>query len=206
MKFEMKPLPYDYNALEPHISERTLKFHYDKHHAGYMKKLKGHIEGTPQASESLEQLIEKADGGVFNTAAQVWNHDFYWSSLSPDGGGKPGSGLAKALDEHFGGTDKFLAEMKKAATGHFGSGWAWLVGTEDGKLAVTSTHDADNPIRHGQVPLLTIDVWEHAYYLDTQNDRGEYVDRVLDKLINWQFAEDNYNAFMGGSADARRAS
>lgn len=206
MKFEMKPLPYDYDALEPHIGARTLEFHYDKHHSGYMKKLKAAVADTPLADRSLEAIILESDGGVFNSAAQVWNHDFYWRSLSPDGGGTPGDDLHKALKEQFGDFDTFRNKLKSAAVGEFGSGWAWLVVDTDGKLAVTSTHDADNPLTSSQTPLLTIDVWEHAYYLDVQNDRGEYVDRVLDDLLNWDFAERNLKAVREQAADARRAS
>ncbi|NNE61860.1 MAG: superoxide dismutase [Woeseia sp.] len=191
MKFDMKPLPYDYGALEPHISARTLQFHYDKHHQGYMNKLKSAIQDTPQADQSLEEIIVRADGGVFNSAAQVWNHDFYWRSMMPNGGGTPGSGLKKAIDNHFGGVESFLKRMKDAATGQFGSGWAWLVADNEGDLKVMSTSDAKNPLQQGLTPLLTIDVWEHAYYLDTQNDRGGYVDKVLAELINWDFAEAN---------------
>ena len=206
MKFEMKPLPYDYDALEPHIGARTLEFHYDKHHTGYLKKLKAGIEDTPLADKSLEQIILESDGGVFNSAAQVWNHDFYWRSLSPDGGGKPSDYIGAALQEQFGDLKSFREKLKSAAVGEFGSGWAWLVAEPDGTLAVTSTHDADNPLTANQSPLLTIDVWEHAYYLDVQNDRGEYVDRVLDELLNWDFAEQNLRAVRDEASGARKAS
>lgn len=193
MKFEMKPLPYDYDALEPHISARTLKFHYDKHHHGYMKKLENAIGDSPQADLSLEEIIVKSDGGVFNSAAQVWNHDFYWRSMMPNGGGSPGSALQAAINKQFGDVGSFLKRMKDAATGQFGSGWAWLVADAQGKLQVTSTSDAQNPLQQGLTPLLTIDVWEHAYYLDVQNNRGAYVDKVLAELINWDFASANFN-------------
>jgi len=204
VKFELKPLPYDYDALEPHISARTMQFHYDKHHQGYMKKLKAATEGTPQQDKSLERIILDSDGAVFNSAAQVWNHDFYWQSLSPNGGGKPGEMLADAIKDQFGDFDSFQERLKAAATGQFGSGWAWLVVGSDGKLQVTSTSDADNPLRSGQTPLLTIDVWEHAYYLDYQNERGTYVDKLLDHLVNWQFAEDNFRS-AGRQESPRRA-
>lgn len=206
MKFEMKPLPYAYDALEPHISEQTLKFHYDKHHSGYMKKLKAAIEGTADADRSLEDLVAKADGGVFNNAAQIWNHDFYWQSLSPDGGGEPEGELLEAVNKHFGDVATLRERLKEAAAGHFGSGWAWLVADKQGALKVISTHDAGNPLRDGMTPLLTIDVWEHAYYLDTQNDRGAYLDRVLDKLINWSFAADNLKAMEAGKSPLRLVS
>lgn len=191
MKFEMKALPYDYDALEPHISARTLEFHYDKHHHGYMNKLKKAIQDTALADLTLEEIILKSEGGVFNSAAQVWNHDFYWRSMIPNGGGTPGTELKSALEKHFGDIDAFLKRMKDAATGQFGSGWAWLVADLQGELQVTSTTDAQNPIQQGLTPLLTIDVWEHAYYLDVQNDRGAYVDKVLAELINWDFAAAN---------------
>ncbi len=192
MKFEVKPLPYDYNALEPHISARTLEFHYEKHHRGYMKKLQSAIGDTPQADLTLDEIVLKSDGAIFNSAAQVWNHDFYWRSMMPNGGGSPGPALKGAIEKHFGDVNSFLKRMKDAATGQFGSGWGWLVVDQQGKLQVTSTSDAQNPLQQGQTPLLTIDVWEHAYYLDVQNDRGEYVDRVLAKLINWDFAAANF--------------
>lgn len=197
MNFEMKPLPYDYNALEPHISARTLEFHYDKHHHGYMKKLRKAIEDTPMADQTLEEIVLRSDGGVFNSAAQVWNHDFYWRSMTPNGGGTPDAALKGALERHFGSIESFLSRMKDAATGQFGSGWAWLVADSEGDLKVVSTSDAKNPLQQGLTPLLTIDVWEHAYYLDTQNDRGAYVDRVLAELINWDFAAENYQQASG---------
>lgn len=205
MKFEMQKLPYDYAALEPHISEQTLRFHYDKHHAGYMKKLKAAIGDTPEAEHSLERLVKESSGSTFNLAAQVWNHDFYWRSLSPDGGGEPQGELATAVNDAFGSFDSLRSSLKEAAAGHFGSGWAWLVAGTDGRLQVTSTHDADNPIRYEQTPLLTIDVWEHAYYLDVKNDRGKYLDRVLDNLLNWKFAAENYTDATDGKPIQLRA-
>ncbi len=194
MKFEMKPLPYDYDALEPHISSRTLKLHYDKHHSGYMAKLKAQIEGTPAEDQSLDSIVTGSSGGVFNAAAQVWNHDFYWRSMKAGGGGQPNGDLKTQIDESFGSFAEFRDKLKNAAASHFGSGWAWLVMRSDNKLEIVSTHDADNPLCHGMTPLLTIDVWEHAYYLDTQNDRGAYVDTVLNELTNWNFAESNLSA------------
>ncbi|ANO50258.1 superoxide dismutase [Woeseia oceani] len=194
MKFEMKPLPYAYDALQPHISEQTVKFHYDKHHTGYMTKLQGQLAGTPDEQKSLQEIVETSSGGVFNLAAQIWNHDFYWQSLTPNGGGAPGGELAEMIAAEFGDFATMRGKLKDEALGHFGSGWAWLVLGKDNKLQICSTHDADNPLRAGATPLLTVDVWEHAYYLDTQNDRGGYLDRVLDNLLNWQFAEDNLSA------------
>jgi len=197
MNFQMKPLPYDYDALEPHISARTLHFHYDKHHHGYMNKLKKAIQDTPLADQTLEEIILRSEGGVFNSAAQVWNHDFYWRSMTPNGGNTPGADIKGALEKNFGDVEKFLTRMKDAATGQFGSGWAWLVSNSDGDLQVVSTSDAKNPLQQGLTPLLTIDVWEHAYYLDTQNDRGGYVDKVLAELINWDFAAENFKKATG---------
>ena len=188
MKFEMKPLPYDYAALEPHISARTLRFHYDKHHSGYLSKL----------------LVTGSSGAVFNAAAQVWNHDFYWQSLKADGGGEPDGALLQRIVDTFGSFADFRERLKNAATGHFGSGWAWLVLAADDELKVISTHDADNPLCSGMTPLLTIDVWEHAYYLDTQNDRGAYVDAVLDNLLNWEFAGQNFSAATATGKAARK--
>jgi len=190
VNFELPALPYEKNALEPHISARTLDFHYDKHHRGYMTKLKNAIEGKPEADKSLEQLVQTAEGGVFNNAAQVWNHTFYWNSMAPDGGGKPEGKLLERIEKDFHSHEDFAQQFAEVAKGEFGSGWAWLV--EDGdRLRVLSTHDADNPLRHGMKPLLTIDVWEHAYYLDFQNDRASYVQGVIDHLLDWRFAARN---------------
>jgi Fe-Mn family superoxide dismutase len=191
MKFELPPLPYDTRALEPHISERTLEFHYGKHHQSYMTKLKAAIEGTSDEQKTLEQLIQSSAGSIFNNAAQVWNHTFYWNSMSPDGGGKPAGSIAGFIERDFRSTDNLIEKLSAAATGQFGSGWAWLVQRPDGRLDVTSTADAENPLQHGLRPLLTIDVWEHAYYLDYQNERGKYVQAFVSELINWDFAGRN---------------
>ncbi len=193
--FTLPPLPYPDNALNPVISTQTISFHYGKHHQGYVNKLNELVAGTSLADQSLEAVIKatanKADqAAIFNNAAQVWNHTFYWNSLQAKGGGKPTGALAAAIDQSFGSFDAFKAELIKAATGQFGSGWAWLVKDGD-KLMVTKTMNADNPLVHGQKPLLTIDVWEHAYYLDYQNRRADYITAVLDKLINWEFATQN---------------
>ncbi len=196
--FTLPPLPYPDNALSPAISAQTLGFHYGKHHQGYVNKLNELVTGTPLADQSLEAVIKatanKTDqAAIFNNAAQVWNHTFYWNSLQAKGGGKPTGALAAAIDQSFGNFDAFKAELIKAATGQFGSGWAWLVKDGD-KLIVTKTANADNPLVHGQKPLLTIDVWEHAYYLDCQNRRADYINAVLDKLLNWEFAAQNLTA------------
>jgi len=190
--FTLPPLPYLDNALSPAISANTVNFHYGKHHQGYVNQLNQLVAGTPLAEQSLERVITatvgKADQvAIFNNAAQVWNHTFYWHSLRPKGGGQPTGALVDLIDQSFGGYDSFKAEFTKAATSQFGSGWAWLVKTGD-KLAITKTANADTPIAHGQQPLLTVDVWEHAYYLDYQNRRADYVAAVLDHLINWEFA------------------
>lgn len=193
--FTLPPLPYDDGALSPAISANTIGFHYGKHHQGYVNNLNQLVAGTPLADEPLDAVVKATAGktdqvAIFNNAAQVWNHNFYWNSLRPKGGGKPSGMLADLIDKSFGDYDKFKAEFAKAATSQFGSGWAWLVRDGD-KLIVTKTGNADTPIAHGQQPLLTIDVWEHAYYLDYQNRRADYVAAVLDSLINWDFASQN---------------
>lgn len=188
----LPPLPYAENALDPVISANTLSFHYGKHHKAYVDNLNKLIGGTELADSSLEEIIAATAGnaekaGIFNNAAQVWNHTFYWNSLSPRGGGKPPSDLGGKIDSSFGSLDVCKKELATAATTQFGSGWAWLVQDGD-KLKVVKTGNADSPLTKGMKPLLTIDVWEHAYYLDYQNRRPDYVNAVLDKLINWDFA------------------
>ena len=192
MKFEIPALPYAKNALEPHISADTLETHYEKHHKGYLEKLKKEIEGKPEADRSLEELIQTSEGKVFNFAAQVWNHTFYWRSMQPDGGGKPSGPLLERIEQAFGSFDSFKQAFSDAATGEFGSGWAWLVVDRDGRLRVRSSSDADNPLGSAQTPLLTIDVWEHAYYLDYKNERVRYVEAVIDRLLSWDFALENF--------------
>src|SRR5262245_60658864 len=183
MKFTLEPLPYAKTALEPYICGRTVDVHYEKHHRGYLKTLQKLIGKMPMAERSLEEIIAESEGKVFEQAAQVWNHTFYWKSLSPPGQ-SPSAELAEALRQSFGGVDKFKRELAEVSTSQFGAGWAWLV-ESNGKLRVLSTSDADNPLTNGAVPLLTIDVWEHAYYLDYQQERPKYVEAVLDHLINW---------------------
>jgi len=188
-------LPYPSDSLQPIISANTISFHYGKHHKGYMDNLNKLIGGTELSGASLEQIVKKTAGvpekqGVFNNAAQVWNHTFYWKSLKPGGGGKPMGELAKKVDAAFGSFDHFKKEMAAAAVSQFGSGWVWLV-AEAGALKVVKTGNADTPLTGAQVPLLTIDVWEHAYYLDYQNRRADYVNAVMDKLLNWEFAAEN---------------
>ncbi|MDF2694773.1 MAG: Superoxide dismutase [Labilithrix sp.] len=190
MAFELPPLPYAKDALAPHISAETLEYHHGKHHAAYVTNLNKLIEGKPEASKSLEEIIMSSDGGVFNNAAQVWNHTFYWSSMKPNGGGQPTGDLLAAINRDFGSFDKFKEEFSTAGATQFGSGWAWLV-LQNGKLAVTKTPNADLPMKHGQKALLTMDVWEHAYYIDYRNARPKYIETFLNSLANWDFALEN---------------
>ncbi|MFO0674923.1 MAG: superoxide dismutase [Polyangiaceae bacterium] len=191
MAFTLPPLPYNKDALAPHISAETLEFHHGKHHNAYVTNLNKLVEGKPEASKSLEEVILSSEGGVFNNAAQIWNHTFYWNSMKPNGGGKPTGELLQAIERDFGSFEKFCEEFTAAATTQFGSGWAWLVQDKGGKLAVTKTGNADLPMKHGQKALLTIDVWEHAYYIDFRNLRPKYIETFLTKLANWDFATEN---------------
>jgi Fe-Mn family superoxide dismutase len=191
----LPPLPWAENALEPVVSAKTIGFHYGKHHKTYVDTLNKMIAGTEFADMTLETLIRATVGktdkaGIFNNAAQVWNHTFYWNSLRPKGGGEPPPMLKRNIEAAFGSVDACKKELSAAAVAQFGSGWAWLV-ADAGKLKIVKTADAETPITHGLKPLLTVDVWEHAYYLDYQNKRADYVNAVLDKLINWDFAEQN---------------
>ncbi|MBL6929287.1 MAG: superoxide dismutase [Rhodospirillales bacterium] len=195
MAFELPALPYAKDALAPHISANTLDFHYGKHHNTYVTNLNNLTANSPLNSASVEEVIGEVAGnadkiGVFNNAAQVWNHTFYWHCMKPGGGGAPSGELAAEIDKAFGGLDKFLEEFKNAAVTQFGSGWAWLV-ADGGSLKIAKTGNADTPLAHGQTPLLTVDVWEHAYYLDFQNRRPDYVQSFLDNLINWDFVAEN---------------
>jgi superoxide dismutase, Fe-Mn family len=187
MAFTLPPLPYAKDALAPHISAETLDFHHGKHHNAYVTNLNKLLEGKPEANKSLEEVIMSSDGGVFNNAAQVWNHTFYWSSMKPNGGGQPTGDLLAAINRDFGSFDKFKEEFANAGATQFGSGWAWLV-EQNGKLAVTKTPNADLPMKHGQKALLTMDVWEHAYYIDYRNARPKYIEVFLNSLANWDFA------------------
>jgi len=191
----LPPLPYAENALEPVISAHTLSFHYDKHHKAYFDNLNKLLPGSPYEGISLEQIIIRSaavpeHSGIFNNAAQAWNHTFYWNSLSPNGGGAPSAKLQSRIASSFGDAQSLKKELATAATTQFGSGWAWLV-ADGGKLSVVKTGNAENPITRGLKPLWVIDVWEHAYYLDYQNRRADYVSGVLDKLINWDFVARN---------------
>ena len=195
MAFTLPDLPYAKNALEPTMSARTFEFHHGKHHATYVNNLNNLVKDTPMANQSLEEVIKASAGdaskvGVFNNAAQVWNHTFFWNCLSPAGGGQPSGEVGKKIDADFGSYDKFAEAFTTAATTQFGSGWAWLV-VDGGKLAVTKTPNADMPLVHGQTPILCIDVWEHAYYLDYQNARPAFIKAYLEKLVNWEFAANN---------------
>ena len=190
MAFELPPLPYPKDALAPHMSEKTLEFHHGKHHATYVNNLNELIKGTDNERRSLEEIILAAEpGGLFNNAAQAWNHSFFWSCMTP-GGGEPEGELKTAIEHSFGSVDDFLQTFNDKAKTLFGSGWTWLAKGENG-LEIVQTKDADLPLKHGQTALLTIDVWEHAYYLDYQNARPAYVETWLEHLVNWEFAAAN---------------
>ncbi|MCG8493854.1 MAG: superoxide dismutase [Sneathiellales bacterium] len=193
MAFELPALPYAKDALAPHISEETLDFHHGKHHNTYVVNLNNLLDGDD--SKSLEDLMKETAGdaskaGIFNNAAQIWNHTFYWHSMAPNGGGKPTGAIAAKIDEDFGSYDKFVEEFKAAGATQFGSGWAWLV-LDGGKLKVTKSGNAECPLTDGATPLITMDVWEHAYYIDFRNRRPDYIATFLDSLINWDFANEN---------------
>jgi len=195
MAFELPPLPYDKTALEPHISANTLDFHHGKHHNAYVTNLNNLVKDKPLASHGLEDIVTSTFGkadqvGVFNNAAQVWNHTFFWHCMKPGGGGAPSGDVAAAIDASFGSMDKFKEEFKNACVTQFGSGWGWLV-ADGGKLSVMKTPNAENPMAHGKTALLTCDVWEHAYYLDYQNRRPDFVQAFMDSLINWDFVAEN---------------
>lgn len=194
MTIMQSTLPYEQNALEPYISAETLSYHYDKHHRGYVDKLNKLIEGTPYAGLSLEDIVIKAreDAAIdiLNNALQVWNHTFLWESMSPNGGSMPEGRIKQLVEENFGDLDTFRKRFTDAALSHFGSGWVWLV-LDGPKLRILSTGNADSPVGTHMVPLMTLDVWEHAYYIDYRNERARYVDTFLDKLVNWKFAAAN---------------
>lgn len=195
MALDLAPLPYDGKALEPFISANTLSFHHGKHHAAYVNNFNNLAKDTPFASKPLEEVIKATAGdaakvGLFNNAAQAWNHTFFWNSLKPNGGGKPTGTVLSKIEADFGSYEKFVEEFKAAAAGQFGSGWAWL-SLDKGALKISKTANADNPLTHGQVPLLTLDVWEHAYYLDYQNRRPDFISAFLGHLVNWDFVAAN---------------
>jgi len=191
MAFTLPPLPYEMNALEPHISKETLEYHYGKHHQTYVTNLNNLIAGTEFESASLEDIVRKSSGGLFNNAAQVWNHTFYWNGLSPNGGGQPEGALADAINAKWGSFDAFKEEFNKQAAGNFGSGWTWLVKKGDGSVDIVNTGNAATPLTTTDIPLLTCDVWEHAYYIDYRNARPKYLESFWN-LVNWQFAAQNF--------------
>ncbi|RUO28906.1 superoxide dismutase [Fe] [Aliidiomarina sedimenti] len=192
MAFELPALPYEKNALEPHISAETLEFHYGKHHQTYVDKLNAQVEGSEYAGKSLEDIIKSSSGGLFNNAAQVWNHTFYWNCLSPNGGGEPTGAVADAISKKFGSFDKFKEEFTNQAIGNFASGWTWLVKTADGGVDIVNTDDAETPLTDDSVtPILTVDVWEHAYYIDYRNARPKYLEAFWN-LVNWEFVAKNF--------------
>jgi Fe-Mn family superoxide dismutase len=197
MTFRLTELPYDLDALEPHISARTLDFHYGKHHKGYVDKLNQNAAGTKYEDMALEEVIQasykKNDKPVYNNASQAWNHTFFWDSMAPGGNAGPTGSLSDLIDEQFGGLEAFREHFKEAAVAQFGSGWTWLV-ADEGSLAIVSTSNADSPLTTSSTPLLTLDVWEHAYYLDYQNSRDKFVEVFLEGLTNWDFAQANLDA------------
>ncbi len=193
MAFEQPALPFPLDGLDPFLSKEQMDYHYNKHHAAYFANLNKLVDGTPQAEMSLEDLVKTSEGGVFNNAAQAWNHSFFWNCMTPNGGGEPGGQLAEAIQRDFGSFSEFRKQFTNAAVTLFGSGWAWLAKTADGKLEITQGSNADTPLRHKATPVLTVDVWEHAYYVDYRNLRAKFVEGFWD-TANWQFAE---KAFAG---------
>ncbi|MCC6473821.1 MAG: superoxide dismutase [Fe] [Burkholderiales bacterium] len=192
MEHKLPPLPYAMDALQPHISKETLEFHYGKHHQAYVTNLNNLIKGTEFENASLEDIVRKSSGGIFNNAAQIWNHTFYWNSLSPKGGADPSGALADAMNRKWGSADAFRDAFAKSAVGNFGSGWTWLVRKSDGSLDIVNTGNAATPLTGSDKPLLTCDVWEHAYYIDFRNRRPDYVGAFW-KLANWSFASANFS-------------
>lgn len=193
MDFEVAPLPYAKDALEPVMKAETLEFHYEKHHKGYMANLKGLLEGKPEAGKSLIEVIKSSSGGVFNNAAQVYNHTFFWDGMKPNGGGAPTGDVLDLLNRDFGGLDKFREAFVKGGVGRFGSGYVWLV-LDEGKAKILDTPNAETPLTTAATPLLTADVWEHAYYLDHRNNRKGFLETFCDKLVNWEFVAKNLKA------------
>lgn len=191
MSHKLPALPYAPDALEPVISEETIGYHYAKHHQAYVTNLNNLVPGTEFENATLEEIVMKSSGGIFNNAAQVWNHTFYWNGLSPQGGGEPAGALAAAINAAFGSFDAFKAEFIKSAIGNFGSGWTWLVKNSDGTVEIVNTSNAANPMTDGKTPLLTVDVWEHAYYVDYRNMRPKYLEEIWN-IVNWDFAAANF--------------
>ncbi|MCB1868338.1 MAG: superoxide dismutase [Fe] [Gammaproteobacteria bacterium] len=193
MAHTLPDLPYPKNALEPTISQETLEFHHDKHHQTYVTNLNNLVPGTEFENASLDEIVKRSSGGIFNNAAQVWNHTFYWNCLSPNGGGSPSGELGSAIDKAFGSFDEFRKAFSTSAATNFGSGWTWLVKNSSGGLEIVNTSNAGNPMTDGKTPLLTIDVWEHAYYIDYRNARPKYLEEIW-KLVNWEFVASNLAA------------
>jgi len=191
MEHTLPPLPYAMDALQPHISKETLEFHYGKHHQAYVTNLNNLIKGTEFENLSLEEIVKKSSGGVFNNAAQVWNHTFYWNCMAPNAGGAPTGAVADAINAKFGSFDNFKAEFTKSCVGNFGSGWTWLVKKADGSVEIVNTSNAATPLTGADKPLLTCDVWEHAYYVDYRNARPKYVE-IFWNLVNWDFVAKNF--------------
>jgi Fe-Mn family superoxide dismutase len=191
MAFELPALPFAKNALSPHISEETIEFHYGKHHQAYVNKLNGLIAGTEFENKSLEDIIRTSEGAIFNNAAQIWNHTFYWNCLQPNSNEQLSPELTTAINKTYESLEKFKEEFTKAALGLFGSGWVWLAKNTDGELTITTTNNAGNPLTSGQTPLLTCDVWEHAYYIDYRNARAKYLDSFW-KIVDWEFVSQNF--------------
>ena len=191
MEHKLPPLPYAMDALQPHISKETLEFHYGKHHQTYVTNLNNMIKGTEFENASLEDIVKKSSGGIFNNAAQIWNHTFYWNSMAPKAGGKPAGALAQAIDKKWGSFDAFKDAFNKSAAGNFGSGWTWLVKKGDGSVDIVNTSNAGTPLPGADKPLLTCDVWEHAYYIDYRNARPKYLESWWN-LVNWDFAAKNF--------------
>jgi len=189
---KLPELGFDYGALEPHIDARTMEIHYTKHHNAYVTNLNNLVEGTPLAGKPLEEIVKAAEGAVFNNAAQVWNHSFYWNCLSPKAAGKPVGALLQRIEQRFGSFEQFQKQFTETAVGLFGSGWAWLVQTPDGTLELRATGNASTPLTTKDKPLLTCDVWEHAYYIDYRNARPKFVETFLASLVNWDFAARNF--------------
>ncbi len=191
MAFKQPGLPYDLKALAPFVSEEQMDYHYNKHHVAYFKKLNGLVEGKPEEQKDLDAVVKESTGGVFNNAAQAWNHTFFWDCMSPDGGGKPKGELLEAIDRDFGRLDDFMKKFSDSAATLFGSGWAWLATDSSGKLEIMPLSNADTPLKHNKTPVLTLDVWEHAYYIDYRNERSRFIEQFRD-VIHWDFAEKCY--------------
>ncbi|MCB1107025.1 MAG: superoxide dismutase [Chlamydiia bacterium] len=191
MAFKQPDLPYDLSALAPFVSEEQMDYHYNKHHAAYFKKLNGLVEGKAEGDKDLDTVVRESTGGVFNNAAQAWNHTFFWNCMSPNGGGKPSGDLLSAIERDFGGLEDFMKKFSDSAATLFGSGWAWLATDSSGKLEIMPLSNADTPLKHGKTPILTLDVWEHAYYIDYRNERPRFIEQFRD-VIHWNFVDQCY--------------